>query len=99
MAVYVLGAIAACLVGALPLVGQPSREATIATLSGVLVASIGFAGRRDLTRPHVALPLVWFTAVTVAQLKLLPGGVARGVFEGPVSGPGGTTQIFRCAVW
>jgi oligosaccharide repeat unit polymerase len=69
--VYVLGAIAACLVGALPLVGEPSREATIATLSGVLVAAIAFAGRGDVTRPHVALPLVWFTAVTVAQLKLL----------------------------
>lgn len=69
--VYVLGAIAAALIGALPLIGQPSKEATIATFAGLLGAAIGLAGRRDLTRPHVALPLVWFAAVTVAQLKLL----------------------------
>lgn len=42
--------------------------ASVATV-GVVVA----VGRRDLTRPEVLLPAIWFTGVALAQLRLLAG--------------------------
>jgi oligosaccharide repeat unit polymerase len=43
----------------------------VATMALALCAGYGFAGKKDLSRPHVILPAVWFLAVAVAQLKLL----------------------------
>ena len=43
----------------------------IFVVSSLLAACFGFFGRYDLSRPHVALPLAWYTAAAIAQLKVL----------------------------
>lgn len=49
----------------------PTREATIAVFAIGFAVGFGLLGRHDLTRPHVAMPLVWYSAVAVSQMKLL----------------------------
>jgi hypothetical protein len=43
----------------------------IALLAAGLTAGFLAVGRDDLTRPHIALPAIWFGAVAISQLKLL----------------------------
>jgi oligosaccharide repeat unit polymerase len=52
---------------------RPSSEATIGVSAMILCLVFAFAGRRDLSRPGVALPIIWYAGVSISQLKLLHG--------------------------
>lgn len=51
------------------LTSQP--RVAFAVIGGALAVAFAWFGRRDLSAPYVILPVIWFTAVSVSQIKLI----------------------------
>src|SRR3954452_23102947 len=51
----------------------PGREGSTAAAAAALLGAFLIVGRRDLARPQIAMPVVFYAGVLVAQLKLLKG--------------------------
>jgi oligosaccharide repeat unit polymerase len=86
-----LAVLAAAALGATIPFATPNADAAIAIVASLLVVAYGWFGRRDYVAPHILLPIIWFAAVAIAQIKVLDFETAWGptmltvVFAAPLA--------------